>query len=170
MHTKEFFSESPLEPFVYEPLDHATDSIRLIDLYLDPPDATIRCTIRHARLSGAKYTCLSYTWQPSHPQHDIQANGHPLSIGENLHQFLHAYRQSQAIVRSDNYTVKHESSLWIDAISIQQSKAEEKNHQVQQMGQIYWNAARMIIWLGLLDTTMQQFFADVNDIMEGGPT
>ena len=44
------------EDFVYEPLDHNSDSTRLIELYSDRPDFEIRCTMRQVRLSEAQYT------------------------------------------------------------------------------------------------------------------
>uniref|UniRef100_A0A0B7KR48 Heterokaryon incompatibility domain-containing protein n=1 Tax=Bionectria ochroleuca TaxID=29856 RepID=A0A0B7KR48_BIOOC len=39
--------------------------------------------------------------------------------------------------------------LWIDAICINQKSTDEKNYQVQLMGEIYARAERVIIWLGL---------------------
>ncbi|KAJ6282319.1 ankyrin repeat-containing domain protein, partial [Bipolaris maydis] len=38
--------------------------------------------------------------------------------------------------------------LWIDAVCIDQGDEKEKGHQVQQMGEIYQMAERVIIWLG----------------------
>ncbi|KAJ9604268.1 hypothetical protein H2200_011102 [Cladophialophora chaetospira] len=39
--------------------------------------------------------------------------------------------------------------FWIDAICIDQQSIRERNHQVQQMGQIYSGASEVIVWLGL---------------------
>jgi hypothetical protein len=39
--------------------------------------------------------------------------------------------------------------LWIDALCINQSNALERNHQVQQMGDIYLHAAEVLIWLAV---------------------
>jgi hypothetical protein len=39
---------------------------------------------------------------------------------------------------------------WIDALCIDQDNGAERNHQVQQMGEIYENAKCVYIWLGLL--------------------
>jgi hypothetical protein len=41
-----------------------------------------------------------------------------------------------------------ERDLWIDALCIDQSRPEEKNHQVQLMGHIYSKAFQVLIWLG----------------------
>lgn len=38
--------------------------------------------------------------------------------------------------------------LWTDSICIEQDNVLEKNHQLQQMGQIYFQASRVLIWLG----------------------
>jgi hypothetical protein len=153
-------SQPCLKDFVYEPLDHVSDSIRLIDLHPDPPDAIIRCTMRHASLSDTEYTCLSYTWQPSHPKHWIEVNGRSLSIGENLYQFLHAYRNVQA--RELPHPHKAQThTLWIDALCIQQTDTGEKNHQVRQMGEIYETAEKVLIWLGVLDDALKHFLTEI---------
>ena len=45
-------------------------------------------------------------------------------------------------------TLPVRGSLWIDAICIDQSHAEEKSHQVAMMLDIYRNADRVYAWLG----------------------
>jgi hypothetical protein len=147
------------EPYIYEPLDHATDSIRLIELYPDPPDTLVRCTMRQVRLSEAQYTCLSYTWQPSHPQHLIEVNGRSLSIGENLHNFLLAHRNYQRLEPTQTDEVKCHA-LWVDALCIQQSNTLEKNHQVRQMGKVYENAVSVLVWLGVLSQETKRVLAE----------
>ncbi|KAH7079908.1 heterokaryon incompatibility protein-domain-containing protein [Paraphoma chrysanthemicola] len=62
--------------------------------------------------------------------------------------------------------------LWVDAISINQASTQERNHQVQIMGNIYSNAKEVIIWLGPVDKNdlylravlgaMQFHFSDEN--------
>jgi len=39
--------------------------------------------------------------------------------------------------------------LWIDALCIDQSDGQERNHQVQLMGDIYHSARQVIVWLGV---------------------
>ena len=39
--------------------------------------------------------------------------------------------------------------FWIDAICIDQDSNLEKTHQVAQMGKVYKNANRIIMWLGI---------------------
>jgi hypothetical protein len=133
--------------FRYAPLDHMTGSIRLIQILPGPEDSVIRCEMLHTTIYEATYTCVSYTWEPEYPKHNIEINGHVLSVGHNLHQFLQAYRchreQGELQVRKFDERVPRgvnktplANMLWIDAICIAQSDVHEKNHQVQQMGSI----------------------------------
>jgi len=43
---------------------------------------------------------------------------------------------------------KHQGFLWIDALCIDQSNVDERNHQVAMMGEIYSKATSVIVWLG----------------------
>jgi hypothetical protein len=117
-------SRLSLSTFQYDALDHTTDSIRVLDILPGAEDSTVHCNMRHARMSdysGARYKCLSYTWLPEHPRHDIEVNGCILSVGQNLFQFLLAYRRYQG--------TENISPLWIDAICINQGDTVEKGHQ-----------------------------------------
>jgi Heterokaryon incompatibility protein (HET) len=82
----------------------------------------------------------------------ILVNGRFFSIAKNLHGAL---QQLQ-----DNYDEFHnlwmDSSqrpirIWIDAIYIRQSDAEERSQQVQLMKQIFEQAQRVVTWLGPSD-------------------
>jgi len=70
-------------------------------------------------------------------------DGHVLSLRANIHSALLAIREHR---RHDR--IKTRYPFWIDLICIQQDCTEEKNHQVQQMGDIYAEAKCVIIWLG----------------------
>jgi hypothetical protein len=148
-----------LQEYVYEPLDPTIDSIRVIEMHPGAPGTPIRCTMRNVRISNTAYTCLSYTWLPCYPQHQIEVNNRSLSIGENLYQFLSAYRDIQD--SELNLQPKRERrTLWIDAISIHEMDTNEKNHQVQQMGDIYKSATRVLVWLGVLGRDLKAHFDD----------
>jgi len=43
---------------------------------------------------------------------------------------------------------KKARTLWVDAICIDQSSINERNHQVKLMGDVYKLARRVLIWLG----------------------
>jgi hypothetical protein len=92
--------------------------------------------MRHATISEASYECLSYTWLPKFPEHEIEVNGHELTVGDNLYQFLAAHRTCQRGLHPPGYSNHSDDlnptlpSFWIDAICIDQSNLSERNHQV----------------------------------------
>lgn len=55
------------------------------------------------------------------------------------------------MIRNDYY-------VWIDLICIQQDRIEEKNHQVQQLGNIYMKAKTVCIWLGEATRLKPKYF------------
>jgi hypothetical protein len=156
--------------FQYDPLGQEVDSIRLIEIIPDSNDRAIRCRMRNATISEGSYNCLSYTWLPKYPEHKIEVNGHILTVGENLYQFLVACRTYQTGRRSDHSNDTHRSfttaSFWIDAICIDQSNLDERNHQVRQMGQIYKGAQEVLMWLGKLDQDMPEFSRELDKLTE----
>jgi hypothetical protein len=62
-------------------------------------------------------------------------------LRENLHDFLGQMQRLDEKEPSDEY-------LWIDQISIDQSKTSERNHQVQMVSKIYSQATSIIVWSG----------------------
>ena len=130
------------DDYQYQPLDHATQQIRLVTL-LDPleNDDTIRLDINVFGISEAPpYTALSYVWGP--PSNNTVYIAHRrLVIRENLFKFLTEFRKCRDKTPSDQY-------LWIDQLCIDQSTTDERNHQVQMMSDIYSQAASVIAWLG----------------------
>jgi hypothetical protein len=105
-------------------------------------DSPIRCETCTQR-SGPNefpYEALSYAWGDPTPQRAIFVDGEECRIAENLWQFLHQRKRF----------IRHDPScwFWIDALSIDQSDAEERRHQVGIMSTIFHNAAKVIVWLG----------------------
>jgi hypothetical protein len=88
-------------------------------------------------------------------------NGDSLSIGENLHNFLLAYRDYQRL-KSTHTDEGQCHALWIDAIYIQQGDLMEKNHQVRQMGKVYKNAVSVLVWPGILGQKTKRVLAEVS--------
>jgi hypothetical protein len=72
--------------------------------------------------------------------HRINVNGYTFFVRRNLVLALDYLRYE-----------KGKRTLWIDAICINQSNTNERNHQVSQMGQIYRNARRVVVWIGMPD-------------------
>jgi hypothetical protein len=131
-------SKPSLLPFEYPPLNLGTNNFRIIKILPGPEETPIQCTMRNTSMEDEDYVCLSYTWEPKQPFHDIELNGMIIAIGDNLWQFLRKARSAHI-----------EEPLWIDALCINQSYHKEKNHQVALMGKIYKAAKRVMIWLGL---------------------
>ncbi|RYN36232.1 hypothetical protein AA0119_g10643 [Alternaria tenuissima] len=128
-----------LEPFTYAPLDHLKASLRLIRvLEARSPEGYIQCEVRHATIE-ASYICLSYVWGEQGQGHNIILDKRPFRIRSNLHRFLVTARQKRRLL---------ENWLWIDALSIDQTNVEERNHQVQQMGRVFSHAKEVLSWLG----------------------
>ncbi|KNG48562.1 ankyrin repeat and sam domain-containing protein 6 [Stemphylium lycopersici] len=83
------------------------------------------------------YEALSYTWGSSEVVECIALNQKPFWITDNLHTALQSLRLRD-----------RDRILWIDAICIKQGDKLEQSHQVQQMGQIYGQAEKVLFWLG----------------------
>lgn len=148
--------------FRHAPLDREKDSIRLVKVMPSlSTDGLVECKMYHAKLSpraaeGAidieetvqpcipssssnptPYICLSYTWGSPSDQSAVLVDGKVLMVRSNLSAFLHAARPQL------DYCF-----LWIDALCIDQANAAERDHQVQQMGNIFTKAKMLITWLG----------------------
>jgi hypothetical protein len=125
--------------FVYEPLNSANFSIRLLEVYPDDENGPVQVRLWESRAPGVEqYRCLSYMWgTPSGGVFEITLNGCVFRVRENLYHFLRTAGQ-----RFPN------TALWIDAISINQEDDVEKGRQVSRMADIYLEAAETIIWLG----------------------
>ncbi|KNG89946.1 hypothetical protein ANOM_001677 [Aspergillus nomiae NRRL 13137] len=83
------------------------------------------------------YEALSYAWGTSPEMEDSVCNGARFRISHTLGQALRGIHA-------------HSSGgwIWVDAICINQSDAEEKAHQVAGMGELYSCADQVLIWLG----------------------
>ncbi|KAF2495324.1 heterokaryon incompatibility, partial [Lophium mytilinum] len=100
---------------------------------------TISCELKISTELASRpfYKALSYTWGSLLPARQILVNGEPFTVRENLYQFLR--------------TIHHEKPtffFFIDQICIDQSNVQERNHQVNFMGQIYHEAIQVVAWLG----------------------
>jgi ankyrin repeat protein len=128
--------------FEYSRIDLDRPAFRLIRL-LGGSQSDIDCELLDAYLDevedgGVPYEALSYTWGGMEKTCIIRINGMKMSVTENLFIALRYLRPE------DGYRI-----LWIDAICIDQGHHQERGHQVQQMGEIYKKAERVIVWLGI---------------------
>ena len=127
------------EDFIHEPLELTKSVIRVLKILPGPANSIIQCRISHIALGDDTHSCLSYTWGNADHNETILINGKRFRVRQNLHDFLVQARRC-----------RFEFALWIDAICIDQSNVEERNHQVQQMADIYGKAMHVYIWPGVL--------------------
>ncbi|GAW16555.1 hypothetical protein ANO14919_059860 [Xylariales sp. No.14919] len=134
-----------METYTYTPLNLGEPSFRLMRLFGGVGEQ-LQCELVHALLTPCDvmdYEAVSYTWGTiTSSIFIIQIHGDTikqLSIGPNLYHLLLDLR----------YPVE-DRMLWIDAICINQGTQDtsERNHQVQQMAEIYREARRVLVWLG----------------------
>jgi hypothetical protein len=84
------------------------------------------------------YKALSYTWgSPADPRYGINLNGCHFEVRENLWLALRRFQAGNVA-----------PVIWIDAICINQSSDNERNHQVAKMKRIYEQATEVVVWLG----------------------
>jgi hypothetical protein len=94
-------------------------------------------------------TTFRYVWGAENNMKSINLNGKAFPVTKTLWGFLivaSALRTDRMDRAEGLNTTTH--SLWIDALCINQADTKEKNHQVQQMGQIYLKAKLVIAWFG----------------------
>ncbi|KAF2493650.1 HET-domain-containing protein, partial [Lophium mytilinum] len=83
------------------------------------------------------FEALSYVWGDSLRQREIICGDSEVDIGINLHEALEGLRLPD-----------QERVVWADALCINQADIKERTHQVQQIGEVYSTAQRVLIWLG----------------------
>ncbi|CZR68902.1 uncharacterized protein PAC_18803 [Phialocephala subalpina] len=133
-----------IENIIFTPLDFAKNEIRLIHLlprqFSRSSLDEIECELIQVNLeSNPQYEALSYEWGlPTKSPFGISVDGKQYQVRENLSDALRALRLPT-----------EPRLLWIDALCINQDDTTERNHQVAKMGEIYKNARRVIVWVGL---------------------
>ncbi|KAL2123467.1 hypothetical protein VTJ04DRAFT_3922 [Mycothermus thermophilus] len=89
---------------------------------------------------GEPYEAISYVWGDPTRRRDVTVNGVTVSVTENLHDALTAFRHTS----SENRVRR----LWADALCINQADLDERSSQVVLMGRIFERASRVLSWLG----------------------
>jgi hypothetical protein len=100
------------------------DSFRVLELLPGKRDSALCCKIFEARRRDElEYEAISYTWGAPIFSHSLTevTSGTVIDITENLHDALQVFRSEDK-----------SRLLWADAVCIDQSSNEEKNHQVRR--------------------------------------
>lgn len=114
--------------------------IRLIKIQPGDRGSIIRCHTQIALLGrNEDYTALSYTWGSTLLSQPVEIDGHRRLLPKNLWRFL---RQARACPQ------QFSGWLWIDMISIDQTCAWERTHQVKIMSDIFRKAKTVVVWAG----------------------
>ena len=134
--------------YVYMPIpgDPKRRMIRLLELVpLSVTSETIspiHCRIKDVNLDeNLEYVALSYYWGDTTIKYPIYCEGAEIRVTKNLVDALLMLRQHS----SGNLL------FWIDAVCINQSNVDEKNHQVPLMRDIYSRSTETRVWLGKSD-------------------
>lgn len=102
-------------------------------------------------MDAEPYEAISYVWGDPHKRRDIIIDGAVLSVTENLHGALTAFRHRPVAGNNneaDAGRTKPVRRLWADAVSINQADLQERISQVELMSSIYASASRVLAWLG----------------------
>lgn len=126
---------------VLPPLQDPSKHIRLLQVEPAGFDDAIYCTIAvHSIDDAPKYNVISYTWGSETPQNEIFVGGSRYAVRENCHYALQQARNFQA-----------PSRIWVDSVCIDQNNLHEKSAQVGIMGDIYAQAATVLVCIGESD-------------------
>jgi hypothetical protein len=124
--------------YQYKPLP-TQSSFRLVELLPGQHEDTISYKLHLAEIGASKhYEAISYTWNDPNIQVSTYCDGKILQITPNLHAALKSLRRLEA-----------SRWLWADAVSINQADISERSEQVRHMLDIYRNANKVTVWLGL---------------------
>ncbi|KAI6812740.1 hypothetical protein KC342_g17118 [Hortaea werneckii] len=101
-------------------------------------DDPIRCSVWYCpRIGSPAYQALSYTWGGQERIHPVHVgDGTVLLVTKNCLDALRLLRQRNNLV------------VWIDAVCIDQSNADEKATQVAKIGDVFRNATRTLTYTG----------------------
>lgn len=137
--------EDTEQKYKYQPLSRPDSTRVLVLLPADKIEDDLRCYMDEVRLPDVEensqgFTALSYVWGEEDASHMILFGNRSLRIRPNLDSALRNLRRRDRSVR-----------LWVDAVCIDQAKLLERNHQVQQMRDIFSAASETVIYLGPQD-------------------
>ncbi|KAG0561112.1 hypothetical protein KC19_9G038200 [Ceratodon purpureus] len=120
-------------------LDSNRQEIRLLSIVPGQEAEDIQCTLSVISLhDDPKYTALFYVWGDSNTRKQISVNRTSFDVTLNLESALRHIRMSDV-----------QQTVWVDAVCINQNDVSERNQQVALMGDLYTQAAEVIIWLGI---------------------
>jgi hypothetical protein len=125
------------------PLDNKRSQIRLLVLHPGDWHDRISCDFQVVSLDDRPtYAALSYVWGQDDPDNVADIGGCSMPIRPNL---FNALRRLRA------HAAGKDTTIWVDAVCINQTSMEERSSQVAMMGQIYSLCAGVSLWFGELE-------------------
>lgn len=124
------------DEYEYKPLksDSAIRLLRIISHHRE----LLQCELLETPLAQAPaYEAVSYTWGSESTDHFVICDNKRLATTRNCEAALR-YLQSHIL----------STYLWIDGVCIDQRNVDERNQQVEIMGEVYHRASRVVVWLG----------------------
>ena len=120
-----------------EPLDFDSWEFRILIIHPGPPGSPVRCSMRKTSLiTPIDYAALSYCWGDAAITKDIFVNSIETPVTSNLADALHHLRRLGV------------STIWVDALCINQKDKLEKGLQIRNMHHIFSKASITYSWLG----------------------
>ena len=163
-------NEAFYEQFPYKTLNTSKKEIRLLKLLPGCGDEAVQCKLLPADplLSSQPYHALSYYAGDPTKTAVIVVDGIEFNGFTNLVDAMKRLRsKTQAPGWEDTPPL-----LWADQICINQSDEKERAHQVGLMRDIYYHAARVLVWLGSEEIysegirIMNEIICDIQNQME----
>lgn len=115
----------------------AKKEIRVLWVLPGQDEENVSCELETVSLMARpRYTAFSYVWgDQTHVRH-ISLNGQSFAVTEHLEDALHTLRLTDT-----------RKCFWIDQLCIDQRSIEDRNRQVNLMGEIYASASEVFVWL-----------------------
>ncbi|KAF7959204.1 hypothetical protein EAE96_002719 [Botrytis aclada] len=130
-----------MDSYQYQPINLGRPSIRLLQLHKGYRSDDIQGHFISAWFddpdSIMPYFALSYTWGYIDKVEEVTIDSARIRVTLNLHMALQHLRSEE-----------EDQIFWIDALCINQENVHEKIHQIRQMGDIYKEAEKVVVWLG----------------------
>lgn len=133
-------SVQPDSPYLGQALK--PDEIRLLTIIWTSSDQFELRTDYHALTADLQFDAISYVWGSAPASVRVKCNNGTLLVTPTAFEMLgYIYL----------YKPEPQRPIWVDAICINQSDAEEKAVQVPLMHRIYSSAKTVLVWPGRLD-------------------
>ena len=136
--------------YEYTPLDAQSQQIRLLSLAPGMFDDDIYISLEIVALTRdnpPEYEGVSYTWGSTKSRPDVVVMPHVAASNLELSRRLAVTQNLAQALRYLRSPVQPRT-LWIDAICINQDDKQEREQQVERMGDVYRSARQVLVWLG----------------------